>query len=120
MIVHDLRCTRCDFIQWNVPTEVGKYGKCICGGALAVTWEGGKPPATDVYGVAEFNRGLGCEVTSTREAERIARRRGWEPCADRVHGAEYAPEPKERRKPTVKHERRSRHGASAKFENVAA
>lgn len=119
MIIHDLRCVDCGRVDSDVPTEFDDYGTCGCGGERRVTWEGGRPPGTDVYGVAEFNRGLGCEVTSTREAERVARERGYEPCADRTHGGEYIPEAKERPALRPQHRRSGPSRSAAEFEEVA-
>jgi hypothetical protein len=121
MIIHDLRCACCGNVRKRVTVEFGKYGRCGCGGSLAVTWEGGKPPANDLVKESQrFNRGLGIHVTTSREIDREARIRGWEPIADKIHGAPYVPEyhPPKRRKPN--HARRRASGSgNAKFEEVA-
>lgn len=123
MILHDLRCKTCGFVEPDVACSGGCLPRCPCGGAREVSWEHGKPPATDLISdTHRFNRAFGMEFATTRDAERHAKRNGYEPCADRVHGAEYCPEPKERPRPVARHERHSgpsRSGA-ARFEDAAA
>ena len=93
MVVHDLRCSACGALAATVPVELDAIPPCsVCGGAQAITWEGGRSPSLGgLYGNAQFNRGLGCEVSSTTEAEKIAKARGYEPCGDNHHGG--PPEP---------------------------
>jgi len=119
MIIHDLKCVMCGTVIESVPCEFGRYGACECGGERTVTWEGGQPPATDVFGDAKFNRAFNREFTSTREAERYGQKNGWEPCADRVHGAPYMPEAYEPRSVPVHHQRASESGSGgARFEKT--
>lgn len=92
MILHDLRCTECDRVYYDVPCVPGAYGTCDCGSRL--TWI---PfvAATDVRGSEQTSRVL-CEPddptrplrwTSSRERDSKMRKNGFEPAGDRQHGS---------------------------------
>lgn len=93
-------CVDCDVVvdlgycEWD-PAD--NYGSCPdCGGRLRMVPEGF---VTDVYGCAQYSDAAGCEVTSSRERDRIMRQAsheigdtgfkvpGYEPCGDKVGGA---------------------------------
>jgi hypothetical protein len=88
-IIHDLRCTVCKVLHLNVAVVGRAIPACdLCGGETKVSWEGGKPPGTDVYGQARWNEGTGRMETSSRGAEKFMRSQGWDGHAgDKVHGA---------------------------------
>ena len=84
----DLRCDDCDTAMADIQCEFGAYPACpLCGGATKITWEGGQPPSTDVYGVAQFSDATGEWHTSQRDKKRVMRECGYEECGDRVGGA---------------------------------
>jgi hypothetical protein len=88
-IIHDLRCTDCKVLHLNVAVANGvKPACCLCGGETKVSWEGGKPPGTDIYSTPRWNEGTGRFERSHREAEKYMRSQGWEGgCGDKVGGA---------------------------------
>ena len=50
-IIHDLRCTVCEALHFDRGVVDGVLPRCdLCQGQTKVSWEGGKPPGTDVYG----------------------------------------------------------------------
>jgi hypothetical protein len=53
---------------------------------MSVSWEGGKPPATDVHGTPQFNNATGQSHSTTRAAEKVMRDYGFDPCGDKEHG----------------------------------
>jgi hypothetical protein len=88
-IIHDLRCKDCSTLHLNVAVESGTLPGCtLCGGEMVVSWEGGKPPGTDVYGNPKWNEGTGRYESSHREAIKYMRSQGWEgEAGDPVGGA---------------------------------
>lgn len=88
-IIHDLRCTVCKVLHLNVGVVNGAIPGCdLCGGQMKVSWEGGKPPGTDVYGHPKWNEGTGRFESSHRQAEKFMRSQGWDGAAgDPVGGA---------------------------------
>ena len=121
MILHDLRCADCGSVATSVPCEFGAYGTCDCGGARKVTWENGQAPSNDlVKESVRFNRGLGMECATSRDIDREARVRGWEPVGDKLHGAERIPEYHPKPRPKPRHERgKGSVSGGAHFEEVA-
>lgn len=86
--IRDLQCSACHRIQWNVPCEYQKYPRCPeCGGGLLVCWAGGQPPATDVYGCAQYSDASGQWHTSQRDKIRHMKEWGYEEAGDKVGGA---------------------------------
>jgi len=86
--IRDLICENCDAILRDVACAYGDYPCCeACGGRLQVCWSGGQPPATDVYGVAQYSDATGQWHTSQSDKKRVMRNAGFEEAGDPVHGA---------------------------------
>ena len=94
----DLYCTDCDARVWDVACEYQRYPGCAsCGGRMAITWEGGQAPATDVYGSAQYSDASGQWHTSQREKIKYMKNAGgklnnatvtgFEEAGDKVGGA---------------------------------
>ena len=61
----DLECRKCGDIQWDVSCEYADYPRCeVCGAETFVTWVGGQPPSTDVYGREIYSDATGMSHTS--------------------------------------------------------
>ncbi len=88
MQIRDLRCVKCGTIRWNEPCKYGEYESCEeCGSQMNITWEGGKPPATDIFGSAKYFDCTGGYHTSTREVDNVMRAEGFYAAGDLVGGA---------------------------------
>jgi len=84
----DLRCAKCEEVVWGVACEYGNYPGCAkCGGEMAVTWEGGKPPSTDVFGCEQYSDATGEYHTSQRAKRKHMRDAGYHEAGDLVGGA---------------------------------
>jgi hypothetical protein len=91
-IIHDLRCTQCGTLHLDTAIIDGARPACrLCGGEMKVSWEGGKPPGTDLYMTPQWNEGTGRYETSHASAEKYMRQEhGYEGgCGDKVHGARH-------------------------------
>ena len=85
----DLMCQKCGEVAWNVPCEYASYPPCECGGEMSVTWVGGQPPGTDVYGCAVYSDATGESHTSQRDKVRVMKEWGYEEAGDPVGGARH-------------------------------
>lgn len=84
----DLYCVDCGEVVWSVACAYQRYPGCAnCGGEMRVTWEGGKAPATDVFGCAQYSDASGLEHSSTRDKEQHMAKWGYHGAGDKVGGA---------------------------------
>lgn len=67
-VLHWLYCDACGIVLEDVQVDLGRMPTCeTCGREMRITWEHGKPPATDCYGVAQYSDAAGREFTSHRQ-----------------------------------------------------
>jgi len=85
--VRDLICDK-DHILWGHVSAFEDIPRCPeCGGELEMCWVGGKPPATDVFGCAQYSDATGEFHTSQRDKIRVMKDVGFEEAGDLVGGA---------------------------------
>lgn len=90
MRILDLRCAHgCKVFEENAHLHMGEdYPPCpVCGKQMRPTWEGGRAPATDVYGTPQWSDAADQWVSSTRHRDQVMRAHGFEPVGDKVGGA---------------------------------
>lgn len=89
MPLTDIQCKACGVDQFDVfvPLVDGEpdYPLCECG--ARTEWLAVSCPKTDVLGHEVHDPINDLTYTSRREAEREMKRRGWDPCGDKVGGA---------------------------------
>ena len=93
----DLCCEDCDEVVMRVACSYEDYPGCAnCGGTLFQTFpmlkDGGKAPATDVYGSAQYSDATGLTHTSQREKIKHMAKNGFYEAGDPVGGARYTHE----------------------------
>ncbi len=82
MPVNDLVCRDCRVLQEDALYRNDARPACpVCHRPMEVSWEHGRPPATDLHEARHFD-GLDAQFTSARQAERAAQRRAREWTAD--------------------------------------
>lgn len=89
MILHDLRCRHCGFVEREAQVRANRLGhcpKCLLGGRK-ITYEFWETVKTDVFGSPQMSDASGREHSSQREKERFMRSQGYEGCGDKVGGA---------------------------------
>jgi hypothetical protein len=75
VIQNDLYCPACGATRKNVRFDAAAPPACRCGTPMRQDWSHGHPPATDLHAPRMF-QGLDRKFSSTREAERAAKRVG--------------------------------------------
>lgn len=85
--IRDFRCPACERVVTDHVSAYGDWPVCACGAEMRVTWERGKCPALDAYGVPVYSDATGQYHTSTRDRERAMRELGFHPAGDKVGGA---------------------------------
>jgi hypothetical protein len=86
--IRDLYCVDCGEPVFGVACAYREYPDCAsCGGEMRVTWEGGQPPSTDVYGCAQYSDATGECHTSQRAKARVMAEAGYHEAGDPVGGA---------------------------------
>jgi len=84
----DLRCVLCGHVMMDVACEYAHYPPCeMCEGRLIITWERGKPPATDVYGCPQYSDASGKWHSSQHEKRMELAKWGFHEAGDPVGGA---------------------------------
>jgi len=85
---HSLHCLDCGELVYSVSVEYGHYPDCAnCGGKMAVNWEHGQAPTTDVYGQLTHSDASGMEHASTREKVKHMAEWGYHEAGDPIGGA---------------------------------
>ncbi len=73
----DLMCEKCAAVTIAVLCRYNDYPKCKCGGeqfhTFAMLRDGGKAPATDVFGSPQYSDATGQEHSSTRDRKNFMR-----------------------------------------------
>ena len=85
MILHDLRCNRCEAIEEDVRCSPPDYPACVCG-STDRAWVPRKV-TSDIFSTPKWNHATGQWHTSTRDVESAMAKLGYTPAGDKVHGA---------------------------------
>lgn len=92
MIHNDLYCPQCGHERKNVLFDAARLPRCPhCRTQMRQDWSHGHPPATDLHAPRRF-QGLDRTFSSTRQAERAARRVGedWTRKMQDEHGKNFS------------------------------